>query len=381
MEIFFQRFLSVSKAILALMEQKKVVKISLLQNSLHFSVIEGWNEGEDEKSAMEFFLYLKKKISGLDITELSMGEREALLEIVRTLENYIQFYLDKNSKVSNLLRNELFSLKLGGGISREYLGQEHDDINFIKKNSLENILFYHGVVLNFHPMYGISFPMKAGMGILRDVYFSDLKRYDLDLMHRYYYNGEFFFLTDADDRLLYVPKIVDKALVWDLENAPFVQYQSGYPEPSLEVYHRINDFFIALHDGKGSMYRFGLENSKVVSPDKFAYQPLETFKKISIPIKAKNVTVSLELLKNGSFQSKEVMLKGLLSTLEVETNAISYLASSNKVLSYLYLPKLLILYMKGAIPFQMLLKPWTCIEIDYEILSKTGDLLRKKSSS
>ncbi len=380
MEIFFQRFLSVAKAIRALINQKKVVKISLLQNSLHFSVIEKWEEGEDEKSAMEFFLYIKKKISGLDITELSMGERDALLEIVATFEQYIEIFLAKDSKVSTLLRNELFALKLGGLISRGYLSEEHEDINFIKKNSLENILFYHGVVLNFHPLYGISFPMKGGMGILRDVYFSDLKRYDLDLMHKYYYNGEYFFLTDASDKLLFFPKILDKALVWDLENAPFVQYQSGYPEPSLEIYHRENDFFIALHDGDGSMYRFGLEDNKVVSPDKFAYQPLENFNKIIIPIKKKNETFALELLKNATFSSKEIMVQEILLALEVETVAISYLASSNKVLSYLYLPKLLILAIKGLIPFHMLLKPWTCIEIDYKMLSKTGDLLRKKSS-
>ena len=135
MQIFFQSFLPIVRAIESLIDENKKPKISLKQDALHFTVVKKWEEGEEEKSAMEFFLFLKKRIASLDVSQLPMGEREALLETVAILELYIEVFLVKGSKVESLLEKELFSLKIGGIVPRKYINDNHEDIKFIRYKS------------------------------------------------------------------------------------------------------------------------------------------------------------------------------------------------------------------------------------------------------
>ncbi|MCH9621487.1 MAG: hypothetical protein S4CHLAM20_09070 [Chlamydiia bacterium] len=376
MQVFFQSFLPIVKAIESLMQQNKKPKISLKQDALHFYVVEYWEKGEQDKSAMEFFLFLKKRIATLDVLLLPKGERDALLETVSILETYIAKFLSTSSKVFVLLEKEIFSLRIGGLVPREYLNKDHEDLEFIKKNQLDKILFYHGVSVKYSPDRGIAFPVKGPQGTIREIYYSDLTISSLDSENKYFYNGEYFFSTDENGVLLAPLMIEDEALTIHNTNKAFMVYRSGYPEASMEIYRRDKELFLTLHDGKGAVYRFGIKNKSLVSPDQYVYKDEKGFDKIVIPCKEGLINACIEELYTSHFERVDDLVSFTLNYLD-HHECINYYSLGNRILSYLFVPKIILKVITKELPWQTVFMPWKAFEIDYFKLRERGDELRK----
>ena len=247
-------------------------------------------------------------------------------------------------------------------------------------NQLDRILFYHGIALKFHPVKGISFPVKGSQGTVRDIYYSDLKMFSLDLMVKYYYNGEFLFSIDRDGFLLETLTVEDHALTTHNAYNVFVVYRSGFPEPSLEINRREEDLYVALHDGRGSVFRFGIEDMMLVSPDRFAYNDEKGFQKIIIPAEDASIDLCIEGLYQFHFKTADDLVAFLLNCLDLN-DCVSYLTTQNKVMSYFQLPKLIYKAAKGETSWSSLLKPWKALDVNYSLLEQKGEELRKRSVS
>jgi len=376
MDTFFQSFLPIVKAIESLMDQKKKPKISLKQDALHFYVVDYFEKGEQDKSAMEFFLFLKKRIASLDITLMPKGERDALVEILAVLERYISSFVRANSKVSKLLDKEIFSLRIGGMVPREYISKASPDIEFIRKNNLDKILFYHGISLRFNPERGIALPVKGPAGTIRDVYYRDLKPYSLGLTTKYSFDGEYLFEVDSDGLLTTPLMIEDEAITIHNTNRAFIVYRSGYPKASMEIHKRGQDLFLTLHDGKGSVYRLGVDGRRLVSPDRFAYHDEKGFETIVINCKEDEVIACIENLYTTQFQNIEELVYYTLMQFNLH-DCITYYFMGSKLLSYIFVPKIIAKAMRGETSWKNIFTPWKVYEIDYSRLDQKGDELRK----
>lgn len=379
MEMFFQSFSPLVKAIESLIHQKKRVKIFLADDAINFKPVDLFEEGEEEKGAMEFFLFIKKRVAHLDVSFLPMGEREALLDVMAVLELYIEKYLKKESRVAHLLESEIFSLRIGSQVPRKYLNKPHVDIAFIKVNNLDKVLFYHGIALKFHQTKGISFPFKGDHGTIRDIFFSDLKVYALNSISKYYFDGDYLFTTNNKGELLSPFSIEDQAFTTNISEKPFIVYRYGFPQSCLEIYQRQSDFYIILHDGAGSAYRFGISNKKLIFPDQFAYEDCHDFEKIVLPISENQVSLCLEELYKTRFQESSELMAFLLMKFNFE-DYFNYLTSKSKVLSLFYIPVVIIKAVLGKTSWKNVLTPWKAYEIDYRRLKEKGDELRKSSS-
>lgn len=380
MQPIFQNCSSVVQAIKALIDEKKDIKIVFQKDKFTFSVVDNLTKEEKEKSAKDFFLFIRKKATHLEIETLSMGERLALIDAITVLELFIESFLSNLSYVKEILEDEIFCLKLGYLIPRNYLEKETDDIKFIRNNDLDKILFYHGVSLSYHPQKGVSIPFIGKGGIKHEVYFSELKQYNTIDTNKYYYNGEFLFETDHNNVLLENPRIQNQAIVTSNEFMPFIFYNSGYLDPSFEIYYRKEDFFIAIHDGDGSIYRFGFEKKKIISPDIYVYGEDAEFKRIFFPTSKENSNLCIDMFIKEEINTKKAMIEKVMHLLDIDKEFYQPLTCKNKLFSYMYIPKLFIKALRGEISFLDLLTPWKTKQIDFNKIEKIRGNISSKSS-
>ncbi len=360
MELFFQSFLPTAKEIFLLIKKKRKVKISLKEDVLFFVEVKSLSKEEMEESSKAFFSFIKKKSGNLHIENLQPLEKGALVETVFVFERYINFLWPKYSLVKENLEKELFSLKLGSLVPVSYIEKNTEDIKFIRDNSLEKMIFYHGICLSFDPEKGVGIPIKTLNCIKHIVFFSYLKKYTLAYQTKFYFEGEYLFSLNKEGKLVKPLKIKNGAFVCCNQFSPFITYLKGYKEPSLEVFYKNKECFIQIHDGEGRVYRFGFENKKVVSPDKYAYKETLDFNHFAFTI-SKEQTQALieELLKEG-------MVESFLKILDGEKIPDSYFSFGEKVLSFLTMPKLLLKAFSGKIPLKSIYTPWKLKKINFK---------------
>ena len=80
-----------------------------------------------------------------------------------------------------MLISEIFAIKLGGTIPRKYAAGFTPDMHFIRQNGLADMFFTHGIALRFDPERGVGFPILTRKGDKIEVFFCDLKSYDLNI--------------------------------------------------------------------------------------------------------------------------------------------------------------------------------------------------------
>ncbi len=381
MELFFLSFLDTAKVIKSFIKEKQNVKISVDESSLDFSVQKALSKEEKEKSAKAFFYFIKKNISHLDRETLPMKEQAALIEVVAVLELYLNFQFRSHSKFKESLQREIFSLKVGSLVPVSYIEKNSEAVRFIKNNGLEKIIFYHAICLSFDKKEGIGFPMQTSNCIKQVVFFNALKKYSLSGVDKYYYEGELLFSLDEGGKLVRPLKIKNGAFVNSYEFFATIVYSKGYLNSCFEVYHKDKDCFIAVHDGQGRVYRFGFENKKVVSPDKYLYEDISDFNRFTFDLSKESTNELIkELLREGIF-SKEEMVERVLKILDMDELFVRPLTSKNKFLSFVFIPKLFVKVFSGEISIKSLLTPWKLKKLDFKKMEENRSLLSKKNFS
>lgn len=362
MDYFFQSFLATAKAIAASILEQKLVKVNYNNREFTFALVESFSKYDREISAKDFFAFYKKKIATLDISSLSMGERLAVLEVTKVLVDYIEVYLWNASFVKTILLSELFTIKLGGIIPRKYAEGFTPDINFIKKNNLSDVFFTHGITLGFDSEKGVGFPFLTREGHKIEVFFCDLKSYDLNLYRKFYFRGEYLFSTDEYGLMIDPFRILDDALSVDKSSTLFITFRSGFPEQSVEIYHHDQDVFVILHDGEGRSYRVGVENNRAIFPDQYAYKDQSTFKKISIPATSKMIFTCLHDLTSKGVKNVEAMMDVIATNLELE----------KKYKNFSFFEIIEKVWNKQA-PISAIFMPWKFKEVSFEsFINKRG---------
>ena len=270
-----------------------------------------------------------------------MGERLALIETTSVLSLFIHSFLCNTSIVRAMLEDEIFCLKIGCLVPRNYIEKNTEDLQFIRINALDQMLFYHGIRLSFHPQKGIGFPMIGKKGIKYEFFFSELKKYTAITTNKYYHNGEFLFSTDEKGKFLQQPRIQNQALVISNDFMPFIIYKSGYHSAAFEICFRKKDVFVVIHDGEGAIYRFGIKNKKIIYPDQYVYGKDVEFNKILFLTTKENSNFCIDIFLKEDIRTKEAMVKKILHLLDFKNEFNSPLISTNKLISYIYIPKLL----------------------------------------
>ncbi len=362
MDYFFQSFLATARAIAAIILEQKLVKVSYHKGEFTLSLVENWSKHDREESAKEFFAFYKKNLHSLDIPSLPMGERLAILEVTKVLEEYIETYLWNASLVKSMLISEIFAIKLGGTIPRKYTAGFTPDMHFIRQNGLADMFFAHGIALRFDPERGVGFPILTRKGDKIEVFFCDLKSYDLNIYKKFYHRGEYLFSTDEDKVMINSPRLLDDALSIDKSSTLFMTFKNGFPQESVEIYHRDQDVFVVLHDGEGRMYRVGVKDKKAIFPDQFAYTDEKGFHKIILPATTEMIRSCMQDLTCKSIKNVEAMMDVLATNLQFENEC--------KHLSLLEIVQMV--WNKQA-PISAIFMPWTVKKVSFEkLVNKRG---------
>ena len=370
METFFQILLPTVKAVKSFLAENKNVKVMCRNGLFQISTCKSLTNHEKELSCKEFTFFIKKKVLSISIENLPMGEREALVEIVHTLEAYIANFLDRSSPLRAELDAEIVSIKLSGAVPSSYIQSCSPDVEFIKKNLLDNIFFYHGVVVDFSSSSGISIPFCFDGKSCVDIPFFELIQDQLTWTKIFSWQGTQLFSTDHQSRFLSTPKIYKKAISTGNLCTPFITYQSCYKSSSVEIFFKDEKFFLCVHDGNGNVYRFGLSNGRMISPDQYVYDLNSSFEKISFPISKSDINEIIQALTTLKITKKEDAVAFLSQYVSFDNQCLLPLTCSNKMLSYLFIPKLLPSLWRGKVTFRDLLKPWTLRKINYKKLKK-----------
>ncbi len=369
MDYFFQSFLPTAKAISAIVLEENLAKVNVHNGQLNLQVVTNWSKNEREQSAREFFEFYKERIVCLDIPSLPMGERLALIEVTEILDKYIRSVLWNASLVKAMLIRELFFIKLGGIVPKSYANGFTQDMNFIRQNGLADILFHHGIALNYCLKRGAGFPFLTRSGRLIEVFFSDLKFYDLNLFRKFYHAGELLFITSCDGVLNQPLMVYQGGFTTYQQSAPLMTFKSGFKEASVEIYYRDQDVFAVLHDGRGRLYRVGVKDKRAIFPDQFAYKNQQGFKKVSIAATAEQIESCLKALHGKSIKNSKVMIEVIASSLDFKGEYLTTVTSNNKWLSYFFLPRVLKRVFNKQAPVSAIFKPWTVKEISFNALA------------